>query len=63
MLDLVRDPCWPSNCGCGDANRSKFIRYVDGHKPKLNEVWILGEDSVTPEVHTTAGVDVNAGVV
>ena len=61
--DLVGATHWPSEYSCGDADRSKFIRCVDGHKPKVNEVWILGEDGLTHEVHPTAQVDVDAGVV
>ena len=52
-----------SHSGCGVADISKFIRCVDGREPEVNEVWILGEDGVTPEVHPTAQVDIDAGVV
>ena len=42
--DTVGANCWTSNSGCGDNDRSKFIRCDDGREPKVNEVWILGED-------------------
>ena len=60
MPDSVRASCWPSDSSCGDADRSKFICFVYGREPKVNEVWILDEDGVTPEVHHTAQVDVDA---
>ena len=63
MPDPLRDTCWTSNCGCGDTDKSKFIRCVEGRDPEVDEVWIQGEDSITPEVHPTARVDVEAGVV
>ena len=55
--------CWPLDSSCGDADRSKFFCCVDGRDPKVNEVWILGEDGVTPEVHPAAQFDVDARVV
>ena len=63
MLDLVGATCWLSGSGCGGADRSKFICCVDGRKPEVNEVWILGEYGVTPKVRPTALVDVDAEVV
>ena len=63
MPDPVEDTRWPSNFGCGNADRSKFIHCADGCKPEVNEVWILGEDGVFPKVHTSARVDIDAGVV
>ena len=63
MPDPVGATCWPSDSGCGDADRSKFIRCVEGCEPMVNEVCILGEDGVTPNIHPTARVDVDAGVV
>ena len=45
---------WNFDSSCGDADRSKFICCVDGHEPKVNDVWILGEDGVTPEFRPTA---------
>ena len=61
--DTVGATCCPSNFGCGDTDRSKLIRCVDGCKPKVNEVCVLGEDNVTHLVCPKAQVDVNAGVV
>ena len=63
MPDPVGATCWSSDSGCGFAHRSKSIHCVDGHKPEVNEVWNLGEDSVTPKVHCIAKVDINAGFV
>ena len=63
ILDAVGATCWPSDSVFGDSDRSKFIRCFDGRYPKDNEVWILDEDIITPEVHTTAQVDVDAGVI
>ena len=63
MPDPVGATHWPSDSSCGDADISKCIRCVDGRNPEVNEVWVLGEDGVTPEFHPTAQVDVDAGVV
>ena len=63
MTDPVRDTISPSDSGCGVAERSKFIRCVDGREPEVNEVWIFGEDNFTPKVHPTVLVDVDSGVV
>ena len=62
MPDTVVANQSPSESGCWDANRSNFICCVDGREPNNNEVWILGEDRLTPEVHLTARVDVGANV-
>ena len=48
MTDPVGDTRSPSESGCGDADRSKFICCVEGSNPEINEVWIFGKDSVTP---------------
>ena len=61
--NLVGATQWPSNYGCGDDDRSKFIRCVDGRKPKGNEVCILGEDGVTIKFHPKARVDIGSGAV
>ena len=63
MPDPVRDTFWPSGSSFGDSDRSKFIRCVDGCKPEVNEVRILGKDVVAPKVHPTARVCVDAGFV
>ena len=55
----VRDFCWLSNSGCGDTDRSKFVRCVDRRDPEVHKVWIWGDDGITPEVHPTEWVDVN----
>ena len=36
---------------------------MDGLNPEVYEVWTFGEDSVTPEVHAIAQVDVGAGFI
>ena len=63
MPDIVGSTSWPSKFGCVDTDRSKFIRHVDGRNLEVNEVWVLGEYGVNPEVHLTARVDIVAGVV
>ena len=52
--DPVGSTNWPSDSGCKDADRSKFIRCVDGRDPEANEVWVWGEDGITPEAHPTS---------
>ena len=47
----------------GDEDGPKFIRCMDVSEPQIHEVWTFGEDSVTPEIHPTARVDVGAGFV
>ena len=61
-LDPVGAICQPSKSGFGDNGGPQFICCVDVHESKVNEVWNLGEDDVTPKVHPTARVDVDAGV-
>ena len=60
LPDPVGSSYCPFNSGCGDADRNKFICSVEGHNTEDYEVWILGEDGVTPKVHTTLRVDVDA---
>ena len=55
-LDLVGSIFWPSDSGCGDDDEPQFICCVDGRQPEIHEVWIFGEDCVTPEVHPSARV-------
>ena len=62
MPDPVGGTCWPSNYGCGDADKSKFICCVDGRNTKVNEVWVWGEDGITPEVHPALRVGVDSGL-
>ena len=59
LLSPVRSTCWPSDSGCGDNDISKFVRCVDGRDPKVHEVWIWGDDGITPKVHPTVWVDVD----
>ena len=51
-----------SNSGCEDDDGTQFIRCVDGQQLKIHEVWVFGEDGVTPEVHPSAHIDVIAFV-
>ena len=53
---------WPSDSGSGDAEVPEFTRCVDGQDPQIHEVWDLGKDGVTREIHPTAQVYVSAGV-
>ena len=50
-----------SYSGSGDDEGPDFIRCMDGRDPQVNEVWTLGKDGVTCEVHLTAQVDIGAG--
>ena len=53
----------PSNSGSGVTEGVEFIWCVYGREPKIHEIWCLGSDSVTREVHPTAKIDVGAGTV
>ena len=57
-LEPVRAIFRTSDSGCGDDDGLQFIRCVDGQQPKVHEVWIFGEDGITPKVHPTARVEV-----
>ena len=59
----VGDIHWRSNSGSGDEDGLEFIRCVDGRDPQVHEVWIFGEDGVTPEIYLTALVDVGDVIV
>ena len=48
---------WPSNSGCGDSDRSNFIRCVDRREPEVHKVWIWGDDDITTKVHPSSQVD------
>ena len=61
-LELGGAICRHSDSSCGDDDGPKFIRCVDGRKPKIHEVCIFGEDGVTPKVHPYAHIDVGAFV-
>ena len=50
---------WPPESGCGNADRSKFIRCIEGRDPKVHRVWIWGDDVITTKVYPTAQDDVN----
>ena len=53
----------PSNPGSGGTEDTKFIRCVDGREPQIHELWCLGLDNMTREVHPTAQVEVIAETV
>ena len=53
----------PSKSGRRVSKGPEYIRCVDGREPQIYEVWCFGSDSITPEVHPIAQVDVGAGVV
>ena len=55
----VRAIRWPSDSGCGDAYRSKFVRCIDGCNPEVHKGWIWGDDGITPKVRSTVRFDVN----
>ena len=59
LLAPVQDTCCNSDSGCGGADRSKFVCCVDRRNPKFHEVWIWGDDEITPKVHPTARIDVD----
>ena len=63
MPDPIGSTQSTSDCGCWDVDRSKFAYCVDRSEPKVNKGWILDEDSVTPKIHLTAQVDLNAGFI
>ena len=46
----------PSNSGSGDKEWPYLICCVDGRQLKINEVWTIGEDGITPEVYSTTHV-------
>ena len=54
---------WPFDSGSRGTKVPEFIRCVDGREPQMHEVWYLGFNGITREVHPTAQVDVGAGVV
>ena len=51
--ESVGDIRWPSDSGDGKKYRPEFIRCVDGRQPEIHEVWTVGEDDFSPEVHPT----------
>ena len=55
--------CGPSDTGSGGTEDTKLIWYVDGQDPQIHKLWYLGLDNITREVHTTAKLDVGAGLV
>ena len=59
LLYPVGDIYWPSDSGCGDADRSKFVHCVDECEPEVHKVWIWGDHGITTKVHTTSRVDID----
>ena len=54
---------WTSDSSSGATKGVEIIWCVDGQEPQMHEIWCLGFNGVTHEVHTTAQVDVRAGTV
>ena len=55
--------CQISDSVCGGNKDVEFIQCVDGREPQINEMWCLGSDSVTREIHPTVQVEVGDGTV
>ena len=55
--------CWPSDYSSGNEDGPDFIQCVDVRQLHIHEVWTFGDDGVTREVHPTARVDVDTGLV
>ena len=53
----------PSNSGSRGAEEPEFIRSVDVRDPEMHEVWDLGSNGITREVHPTVQVNVGAGLI
>ena len=47
---------WPSNSGCGDADRSKFVCCVDRQELEVHKVWIWGDNDITTKFHPSLRV-------
>ena len=54
---------WTYDSSSGSTKDVEFIRYIDGQDPQINEMWCLGSDGVTREIHPKAQVEVDAGTV
>ena len=55
--------CCPSDSGGGGTKGVEFIGCVGGWEPQMHEIWSLGINRVTREVHPKEQVDVGAGTV
>ena len=53
----------PSDSGSDSTEATTFIQCVDGLEPLIRELWCLGLDGISREVHPTELVDVTAGTV
>ena len=53
----------PSNTCSGSTEDTAFIQCVDGQETHIHELWCLGLDNLTCNVHSTARVDFTAGTV
>ena len=49
---LVRYIIWPSDSGCGDIERSKYVHCNDRRDPEGHKVLIWGENESLPEFIT-----------
>ena len=54
---------WPLNPGSSSTKDTAFIQCVDGGEPQIHEVWSMGLDGITHEVHPTARLEFIAGTV
>ena len=58
ILEPVGAIFQPSDFGSVENDGPHLISCIDGRQPKFNEVWIFGEDDVTPEVYPTVCIDI-----
>ena len=54
---------WTSDSGIRGTKGPEFTQCIDGWEQQMHEIWCLGSDGITREVHPTAQVDVGNGVV
>ena len=52
-----------SNPGSRSTEDTAFVQCVDGREPQIHELWCLGLDNITCEVHPTSRVEFPAGTV
>ena len=55
--------CWLSDSGSGGTEGFEFIQSVDRRDPQMHEIWSIGSDGVTCEVHPTVQLDVGSATV
>ena len=54
---------WTLNPGSGSIKDTAFIQCVDVQESQIHELWCLGLDNITREVHPTAQLEVVTGTV